>query len=284
MRMLSRVAVMAAVLVVGFSAAKADDRLREFGVAVYKMGEERATDKDAGPSFDKLLAWLGKKVGGATFVRRGIRNNADDALKLMQDDKAQAALAMVSPNFYFKNKDALKLTLLGEAQRKGFNGEQYVLIGATKAEIYPEGKKVATNLDDVAWLNNVVMPAPEGAKPVQWVNKANIFDALFDILDEEDGAPDFVLVDRITLEAVEKDKSLAKLPRGLKSELLPQDLVVEIDGRLGDKREAVIKALKALDGDDEGKKVGEAIQVPSFTDADAARLKAAGEKSGKGAK
>lgn len=284
MKTVSRLAIVLAALVLGFSIGKGEDKLKEFGVTVYKMGEERATDKDAGASFDKLLAYLEKKIEGARFPRRGIRNNADEAKKLMDDSKKPTALGIVSPNFYFRHKDALKLTVIAEAQRKGLNGEQYVLIGASKAEKYPEGKKVATNLDDADWLNKVVMPTPEGAKPIQWVNKANIFDALFAILDEEDDACDFVLVDRVTLEAVEKDRALKAMPRGLKSEMLPQDLVVEVDGRLGDKREAIQKALKGLDGDEEGKKVGEGIQVPKFMDADEARLQSAGEKFSKGAK
>jgi hypothetical protein len=222
-------------------------------------------------------------VNGASFVRRGIRSKSDEALKLMQDDKSKTALAFVSPNFYFRNKDSLKLTVLAEAQRKGLNGEQYVLIGKTKAEKYPEGKKIATNLDDTDWLNKVVMPAPDGAKAVEWVQKKNIFDELFAILDGE-GAADFVLVDRITLEAVDKDADLKKMPRGLQSAMLPQELVVELDARLGDKRDAIIKAFKDLDASEEGKKVGEAIQVPKFMDADESRVKAASEKFNKAAK
>ncbi len=284
MKTVSRLAIVLAALVLGFSIGKAEDKLKEFGVTVYKMGEERATDKDAGPNFDKFLAYLEKKLEGPKFPRRGIRSNADDAKKLIEDGKQTTAMAIVSPNFYFRHKDALKLTVIAEAQRKGLNGEQYVLIGASKAEKYPEGKKVATNLDDTDWLNKVVMPTPDGAKPIQWVSKANIFDALFAILDEEDDACDLVLVDRVTLEAVEKDRSLKGMARGLKSEMLPQDLVVEVDGRLGEKRAAVIKVLKGLDGDDEGKKVGEGIQVPKFMDADDARVKAAAERFNKGAK
>ena len=91
-------------------------------------------------------------------------------------------------------------------------------------------------------------------------------------------------MDRITLALVEENKELKGMPRGLQSAMLPQDLVVEVDGRLGDKREAIQKTLEGLDGDDEGKKAGEAIQVPKFMDADEARLKAAGEKFSKGAK
>ncbi len=283
MKMLARLSVMFAALFVAFAAGKAEDKSVEFGVTVYKMGESKATDKDAGDSFDKLLAYLGNKIEGPRFVRRGIRNKSDEALKLMQDDKARTALAFVSPNFYFKNKDSLKLTVLAEAQRKGINGEQYVLIGKTKAEKYPEGKKVATNLDDAEWLNKVVMPAPDGAKPLEWVKSKNIFDNLLDIA-YDDSEVDFVLVDRITLALVEENKDLKGLARGLKSEMLPQDLVVEVDGRLGDKRDEIKKVLKELDASEEGKKVGEAIQVPKFMDTDEARVKAASEKFNKVAK
>lgn len=283
MKTVSRLAIVLAALVLGFSIGKGEDKLKEFGVTVYKMGEERATDKDAGASFDKLLAYLEKKIEGAKFPRRGIRNNADEAKKLMDDSKKPTALGIVSPNFYFRHKDALKLTVIAEAQRKGLNGEQYVLIGASKADKYPAGKKVATNLDDADWLNKVVIPMPEGAKPIEWVKSKNIFEDLLDIA-YEDSEVEFVLVDRITLALVEENKELKGMPRGLQSAMLPQDLVVEVDGRLGDKREAIQKALKGLDGDDEGKKAGEAIQVPKFIDADEARLKSAGEKFSKGAK
>jgi hypothetical protein len=283
MKTVSRLAIVLVALVLGLSIGKADDKTKDFGVAVYKMGEERATDKDAGPNFDTFLAYLEKKLEGARFPRRGIRNNADDAKKVMEDAKKPTAMGIVSPNFYFRHKDALKLTVIAEAQRKGLNGEQYVLIGASKADKYPEGKKVATNLDDADWLNKVVMPTPEGVNPIQWVKSKNIFDDLLDIA-YEDSEVDFVLVDRITLALAEDNKEIKGLARGLKSEMLPQDLVVEVDGRLGDRREAIQKALKGLDGDDEGKKVGEGIQVPKFMDVDEARLKAAGERFSKGAK
>ncbi len=283
MKTLARLSLIIAALLVGFVAGKAEDKAVEFGVTVYKMGEAKATDKDAGPNFDQLLKYLGQKVAGATFARRGIRSKSDDALKLMQDEKSKTALAFVSPNFYFKNKESLKLTLLVEAQRKGLNGEQYVLIGKTKAEKYPEGKKVATNLDDADWLNKVVMPTPEGAKAAVWKQSKNIFEDLLDIA-ADDSDVDFVLVDKITLALVEKTKDLDGLQRGLQSALLPQDLVVEVDGRLGDKRDAIKKVLKELDSSEEGKKVGEAIQVPKFMDADEARISAASEKFNKGAK
>lgn len=283
MKTVSRLAIVLAALVLGFSIGKAEDKIKEFGVTVYKMGEERATDKDAGPNFDKFLAYLEKKLEGPKFPRRGIRSNADDARKLIEDSKQTTAMAIVSPNFYFRHKEALKLTVIAEAQRKGLNGEQYVLIGASKAEKYPEGKKVATNLDDTDWLNKVVMPTPEGAKTIQWVKSKNIFEDLLDIA-YEDSEVDFVLVDRITLALADDNKEIKGLARGLKSEMLPQDLVVEVDGRLGDKRAAIINVLKGLDGDDEGKKVGEGIQVPKFMDADDARAKAAAERFSKGAK
>lgn len=283
MKTLARLSVIIAALLVGFAAGKAEDKAVEFGVTVYKMGEAKATDKDAGESFDKLLAYLGKKLEGPKFLRRGIRSKSDEALKLMQDDKSKTALAFVSPNFYFRNKDSLKLTVLAEAQRKGLNGEQYVLIGKTKADKYPEGKKIATNLDDTDWLNKVVMPAPDGAKAVVWKQSKNIFEDLLDIAADESEV-DFVLVDKITLELVEKTKDLNGLKRGMQTADLPQDLVVEVDGRLGDKRDAIKKALKELDASDEGKKVGESIQVPKFMDADEARIKAASEKFNKAAK
>ena len=96
MKTVSRLAIVLAALVLGFSIGKAEDKIKEFGVTVYKMGEERATDKDAGASFDKLLAYLEKKIEGAKFPRRGIRNNADEAKKLMEDSKKPTALGIVS--------------------------------------------------------------------------------------------------------------------------------------------------------------------------------------------
>src|SRR5690606_23415937 len=116
--------------------------------------------------------------------------------------------------------------------------------------------RVATTLTaDKDWLDRAVLRRPEGAKPIEWVAYSNLADAAYEIIDGEDGAPDFVLVDRITLAVFAKDADLKTLKTGLKSEVLPQDLVVEVDGRLGGKRDDIKRVLAALDGNDDGKKL-----------------------------
>jgi hypothetical protein len=254
--------------------ALAQDKPTEHGLAVFKLGEKYATDAQAGDAIDKLAAHLtgalpDRKV---SFKRRGVRNQPDEALKLFKDEKQPVAVAIVSPGFYLAHKDDLKLKPIAEAKRGGNDGEQYTLVGATKAEKYPAGKRVATTLTaDKEWLNRVVLPAPEGERPVQWVQYDNLFDAGYAIIDEED-APDFVLVDRITLEAMGKDADLKALKQGLQSETLPQDLVVEVEELLGADRDGLVKALTELDKTEQGRKVGELIQSPTFRKPDEARL------------
>jgi hypothetical protein len=246
---------------------------KPYGLVVYKLGERYATDEKAGETIDSLAAYLAKQITGADFKRLGVRNKPDDALKLFKDDKNPVALAIVSPGFYFAHKTDLKLTTIAEAQRGGKDGEQYTLIGATEIKEYPAGKKIATNMTaDLDWLNKAVLRAPEGAKQVEWVQYDNLTDAAYEIIDEEDGAPDFVLVDRVTLDVFAKDSDLKMLKHGLASELLPQDLVVEVDGRLGDHRDAVKKTLAALSDSDEGKKLGESLQSPKFPAPDDKRI------------
>jgi hypothetical protein len=253
--------------------ASAQDKPAAHGLAVYKLGESFATDEHAGEAIDSFAAYLGKQVDGASFTRRGVRNTPEDALKLFKDEKKPVALAIVSPGFYFTHKEDLKLAALAEATRGGHDGEQYSLVGEAKQDSYPAGKRVATTMTaDKDWLDRVVMRRPEDAKPIEWVHYKNLVDAAYEIIDGEKGAPDFVLVDRITLAVFAKDVDLKTLKTGLQSELLPQDLVVEVDGRLGEQREAIKKALAALDGNDAGKKLGELLQSPKFPAPDEKRL------------
>jgi hypothetical protein len=263
------------------TAATAQDKPKELGLAVYKLGEQYANDKQAGEAIDKLASYLGETITEpkVTFKRRGVRNSPDDALNLFKDDGNPVAVAIASPPFFLAHKDDLKLTALAEAKRGNHDGEQYTLVGTTKAEKYPGGKRVATTLPaDKDWLNKVVLPAPDGAAPVKWVQQDNLFDAGYAIIDEEKDAPDFVLVDRITLEAMQKDADLKTLKQGMQSDVLPQDLVVEVDKRAEGVRDALVKTLTGLDQTEKGKKIGELIQSPVFRKPDEARLKKAQEK------
>ncbi len=188
--------VIAAVFLLGVGVSQAQEaKSPDLGLSVFKLGEVNANDKQAGEAIDKLAKHLSDQVKDAKFARRGVRNKPDDTLTLLKDDKNPTALAIVSPGFYFKHKDSLKLTALAEARRGGFNGEQYTLVGNVKAEKYPEGKKVATTLDaDLDWLDKVVLPRPQGAKPVQWVHYDNLADAGYLFVDEPKSAPDFILL------------------------------------------------------------------------------------------
>lgn len=272
-------ALMALMLPLGVAAQdkpaeKPVEKKIEYGFAVYKLGEVYATDEKAGESIDSLCKWMGKQVDGAVFVRRGVRNKPDDALKLLKDADKPVALAIVSPGFYFKHKEALKLTVLAEARRGSSDGEQYVLLGEGNAATeYPEAAVVATSMNaDPDWLNKAVLPAPQGKKAVTWKQADNLFDAAYDMVDQAPGAAKYVLVDKVSLKAFAENPDLKALKQGLKSETMPQDLVVEVDGRLGDKRDAVKKALAGMDGTDEGKKLGENLQSPNFPAPDEARL------------
>ena len=289
-RMVGRIALAAlavALLVGGVIAQEKAAKPAEFGLAIFKLGEKHATDKQAGKPVDDFCKLLSDRIDGAAFVNRGVRNDPAKALTLLEDDKQLVAVAIVSPGFYFAQKKTLTLTVLAEARRAGHSGEQFVLVGAEALKKYPAARRVATNLDgDLDWLNKVVLPAPDGAKPVIWVHYDNLFDAAYEIIDEDEGAPDCVLVDRVTLAAMLKDEDLKKLGRGLKSKLLPQDLVVELDGRLGKKRDDLKKVLKALDETAAGIKVGKNLQSATFPAADDKRLAAAeklyGAKDGDG--
>lgn len=273
MKNLLRATSLAFGLALLLGAAGAQDKPKEFGLVVYKLGERYATDDKAGATLDAFTDYLDKRMPGADFTRIGVRNKPDEALALLKDEKKPVAVAIISPGLYFKHKTDLKLTALAEATRGGKDGEQYTLVGANEMKEYPAGKKVATSYSaDLDWLNKAVLRAPADAKPVEWVQYDNLSDAAYEIIDGEDGAPDFVLVDSVTLDVFAKDNDLKTLKKGLQSERLPQDLVVEVDGRLGDKREEFKKVIGALDDNTEGKKVGENLQSPKFPAPDAKRL------------
>lgn len=246
---------------------------REVGLVVYKLGESYATDDKAGDAIDRFTAFLDGELDGLEFKRRGVRNDPDEALKLFKDEDEPVGVAIVSPPFYFEHKKELKLKAIAEATRGGKAGERYTLVGAAKTEDYPAGKRVATSMTaEEDWLNKVVLRRPEDAEPVEWVQYDNLMDAAYAIIDEEDDAPDFVLVDRVTLTFFDKDFDLKTLKKGLQSALIPQDLVVEVDDALGDSRDDFKKALRELDQSDEGKKIGELIQSPKFPAPDEERL------------
>lgn len=245
----------------------------EHGLAVFKLGEKFATDDHAGKTMDSFCSFLGSRHPEALFVRRGVRNKPEDALALLKSDTAKVSVAIVSPGFYLAHRKALKLTVLAEAGRDGTDGEEYVLLGLQAAAEYPAGARVATSLSaDADWLNKAVLPAPAGKAAVQWVPYDNLFDAGYAMLDGEKDAPQYVLVDRVTLKAMQADPDLKELKAGLKSELLPQDLVVEVDSRLGNLREALKQTLATLDKSDEGKAQGKALQSPVFKAPAAERL------------
>lgn len=271
-----RLASLAALALMLFTVAGVSGQEAErksFGLVVFKLGEKYATDEQAGEAIDKFADYLDNKTTGADFTRRGVCNQPDDALKLFKDDKKTVAMAIVSPGFYFKHKTDLKLIAIAETQRDGNDGEQYTLVGLQKADEYPAGKRIATSMTaDTDWLNKAVLRAPKDAKPVIWVQYDNLLDAGYEIIDEEADAPDFILTDRVTLKLYEKDDDLKTLKQGLQSDVLPQDLVVEVDSRLGDKRDSIKKTLGALDDSDEGKKLGELLQSPKFPAPDDKRL------------
>lgn len=271
MRRTITIAAISCLLLAGVSAQDKPDRL---GLAIYKLGERYATDEKAGETIDAFTDYLDEHVEGTDFHRVGVRNKPDDALKLLKDTDKPVAVAIVSPGLYFKHGTELKLKAIAEATRGGNNGEQYTLVGLSEAKAYPGGKKIATSMTaDTDWLNKAVLRAPDGAKPVEWVQYDNLLDAGYAIIDEEDDAPDFVLVDRITLEFFEKDADLKSFKKGLQSDVLPQDLVVEVDGRLGTKADGLKKALAELDKSEAGRKQGEQLQSPKFPAPDDARLK-----------
>lgn len=245
----------------------------EFGLAVFKLGEKYATDEKAGETIDSFCAWLGRNVEGAAFTRRGVRNKPDDARKLFKDADKPVAIAIVSPGFYFKYRSEFKLAALAEARRGGNDGEEYVILGLDPPQKYPEGAKIATSMAaDADWLARAVLPAPKDAKAVQWVQHDNLFDAAYAIIDRDKGGAELVLADRLSLKSIQADEDLKVLKAGLKGEVLPQDLVVEVDGRLGGKREALKKALKELDQTDEGRKLGTNLQTANFPAPDEKRL------------
>lgn len=261
----------------GVTGALADEKpadKTEVGLVVFKLGEKYATDDKAGDAIDTFAGYLDDKLDGLEFKRRGVRNDPDKALKLFKDKDKLVGVAIVSPGFYFEHKKDLKLSAIAEATRGENDGEQYTLVGAEKVDEYPAGKRIATSMTaDKDWLNKAVLRAPEDAKPVKWVQYDNLMDAGYEIIDEEDGAPDFVLVDRITLEVFKKDIDLKTLKQGVQSEVLPQDLVVEVDEALGESRDDFKKTLRELDQTERGKEIGEQLQSPKFPKPDALRLK-----------
>jgi hypothetical protein len=271
MKMLAAILISALALT-GVTQAQAPER-KALGLVVYKLGEKYATDEHAGKTIDSLADYLDKNIAGADFQRRGVRNKPDEALKLLQSETEPVAAAIVSPGFYFKHGATLKLKPLAEAQRGGKDGDKFSLVGLAEMKDYPSGKKIATTMTaDADWLNKAVLRAPEGAKLVEWVQYDNLSDAGYEIVDKESGAPDFILVDQATLEIFKKDDDLKALKSGRSSETLPQDLVVEVDGRLGDLRENLKKVLGELSETDEGKKLGESLQSPKFPAPDEKRL------------
>ncbi|MHC4840280.1 MAG: substrate-binding domain-containing protein [Planctomycetota bacterium] len=244
---------------------------KEYGLSIFKLGEKFATDKKAGDSIDKFCSWLTDNVEDSKFTRRGVRNKPAEFETLLK--KEDTAIAVVSPGFYLAHKEDLKLEAFAEARRGDLDGEVYSLVGREKTEDYPAGKTVATSLSkDPEYLNRVVFPKSKDANGIAWKHASNTFDACYDIFDEVKGAPDYVLVDQLTLKQIKEDPDLKELTVVWTSNTFSQDLVVEIDGRLGDARKNIADALTKLNDTDAGKKIGELIQSPIFPEHNKTRL------------
>lgn len=273
MRILIAVFVLLFVSVVNFADGDAEKpETKEYGLAVFKLGEKFATDKKAGKSIDEFCGWLTKSIEAAEFKRRGVHNKPDEFKTLLE--KNETALAIVSPGFYLAHKKGLKLEAFAEATRGGLDGEVYSLVGKKKFEDYPEAATIATSLSkDPTYLNKVILPKTGDAKGIVWTHASNTFDACYEIIDEEDDAPDYVLVDQLTLKQIQKDADLKTLTVAWTGKTLSQDLVVEIDGKLGDKRKKIADALAKLSDTEAGKKIGKLIQSPKFPAHNETRLK-----------
>ncbi|MEE9311109.1 MAG: hypothetical protein V3V10_01730 [Planctomycetota bacterium] len=273
MRILIAVIVLLFLCTANFADGDAEKPItKEYGLAVFKLGEKFATDKKAGKSIDEFCGWLTDSIEAAEFKRRGVRNTPDEFKTLLEKD--ETALAIVSPSFYLAHKGDLKLEAFAEATRGGFDGEVFSLVGKTKFDDYPEYATIATSLSkDSTYLNKVVLPKQGDVKGIVWTHASNTFDACYEIIDEEDGAPDYVLVDQLTLKQIQKDADLKTLTVAWTGKTLSQDLVVEVDGKLGDKRKEIAEALAKLCDTEAGKKIGKLIQSPKFPAHNEKRLK-----------
>lgn len=275
MRILISLLALLAVSAVNFAEdsteTPAEPDAKEYGLAIFKLGEKFATDKKAGESIDKFCDWLTINIGKAEFKRTGVRNKPDEFKTLLE--KNETALAIVSPGFYLAHKESFKLEAFAEARRGGLDGEKYSLVGSGKFENYPSGKTITTSLSKAPeFLNKVVLPNDAKAKAVIWTHASNTFDACYDIIDEVEGAPDYVLVDQLTLKQIKEDSDLKALTVAWTSKTFAQDLVVEVDGKLADKRKEIADALGKLSKSETGKKIAELVQSSEFPEHNEKRL------------
>ena len=241
-----------------------------------KTGEKFATQEAAAPTVAGLTAYIGEKVAGATnaFEPR-VMNDPVKAAEF--SGKSKPALGIVTAGFYLTYAKALGMEPLLETRRAGVKEERYVLVtkkdGAEELSKL-EGKTIATPLaGEQRYVVGVVLQGKLGEE-IRLQQTMDAEGAVFDLAEGSKKAADAVLLEAGMWDLFKDDPdSGGKLKVVYQSEELPRDLVVAF----GPKSDALSidklkQVLKDMNGNEDGKKVLQSIQVEAFVDIDSGRL------------
>lgn len=224
---------------------------------ILKTGEPGAEPEKAGPLLKEWSAHLSPRIG---VPQEGVITS-DPASAVELAKKHHPAWGIVTPSFFLDHEQDLALRPLLETRRGGQAAERYSVVvkkGATWT-----GGEVATQLSaEASYLGKVVF----AGKEVRLRAEKNLADAVYAMVEGDDGAPSAVLLDRASRNFFEEDElTWPKVDVAWESEDLPSDLVVGFGEALPKDAEAMLrKALIGMTDDDEGKRICRNLQTEGF--------------------
>lgn len=231
---------------------------------ILKTGEPGAEPVKAAPFLKEWAAYLSSRAGGA---QEGvITSDPSRAVELARERRP--AWGIVTPAFFLEHEPDLGLRPLLETRRGGHVTERFVVV-VKKGSTWTGGE-VATQLAaEASYLARVVF----AEKEVPLRAEKNLADAVYTMVEGDDGAPSAILLDRASRAFFEEDElTWPKIEVAWESEDLPPDLVVGFGETLSKDAEAKLRqALVGMLGDEEGRRICRNLQTEGFGEVDVAR-------------
>lgn len=230
---------------------------------ILKTGEPGAEPEKAAPFLKEWAAYLSSRAGAPQLGV--ITSDPARAVELAKEGKP--AWGIVTPAFFLEHEKDLALRPLLETRRGGHATERYAVVGK-KGSTW-SGGEVATQLAaEASYLAKVVF----AGKEVPLRPEVNLADAVYAMVEGDDGAPSAVLLDRASRAFFEADElTWPKLDVAWESEELPADLVVGFGEALSQQAEAKLRGtLAGMLGDEEGKRICRNLQTEGFGEVDVA--------------
>ncbi|MBI3268591.1 MAG: PhnD/SsuA/transferrin family substrate-binding protein [Planctomycetes bacterium] len=261
---------------------------------ILKTGEPGAEPEKAGRFLEQWAAYLSPRLAGRLPAAPWVGLVTSDPSRALALAKAKRPRwGIVTAAFFLDHQEDLGLAPLRQTRRNGRPAERYTILarkgsGLTAAGL--AGKRVATLLQAEAdYVRRVGLESTQApAADLLLVATRNLADSLYDMVEEEAGAPDAVLLDQAARDFFEKDElTWPRVEVVCASKDCAPDLVVSFGEAMdADGAQALTRALDGMREDEEGKRICRNLQTDGFGPIDEALLSRARElyKGGAGTK